>query len=64
MDVWVNSWRDCVGEILDRLPPHVGSYEKFLKNWAIHGLFFFIFVFSTQLIVNNIAADWIRTLDL
>ena len=34
-------------------------------NWAIPGLFFFIFVFSIQLIVHtNFANDWIRTTNL
>ena len=36
----------------------------FLKNWAIHWLFFFILVFSLQLIVNNIGNDWLRTTGL
>ena len=36
-----------------------------LQNWAIPGLFFFIFVFSIQLIVHiYFADDWIRTADL
>ena len=34
-------------------------------NWAIPGLFFFIFVISIQLIVqSNFTDDWIRTVDL
>ena len=28
--------------------------NTFLKKWAIPGLFFFIFVFSLQLTVNNV----------
>ena len=39
----------------------------FKKNWAILGLFFFIFVFSIQLSVNvqyKFADDWIPTADL
>ena len=31
-------------------------YDSFFKKWAISGLFFFIFVFSIQLIVNT----WIK----
>ena len=31
----------------------------FLKNWAIHGLFFFIFVFSIQLKAHIIFRQWL-----
>ena len=38
------------------------------KNWSILGLFFFIFVISTQFLIQwiviNIVVDWIRTTDL
>ena len=34
------------------------------KNFPITGIQTFIFVFSMQLIVNKIADDWIRTMDL
>ena len=38
------------------------------KNWSILGLFFFIFVISTQFLIQwiviNIVIDWIRTTDL
>ena len=46
----------------------ISSPTVFLENWAIPGLFFFIFVFSiqfwTKLIVNNIADGCIQTADL
>ena len=39
--------------------------HKSSKNWAIPGLFSFIFVISIQLIVHiNFSDDWIRTADL
>ena len=46
--------------------PYKGNYVVFLKC-ANPGLFFFIFVFSVQLIVNIqyiFADDWIQTGDL
>ena len=38
------------------------AHRAALFRWAIPGIIFFIFVFS--MVVNKIADDWIRTMDI